>query len=190
MKELLSHAEIKPLSRRRPGPGMANETSVIGKESEGSRSTPSWTSIAGAMLATVNSCLSLFKDDRPRLVLLSFTSKAVIVNERAMDEKIPESDRAIVLVFGPSPLAASAGECRGHRAITAPTGGAAGAWPARRLRADVRASHRWLDGYKIHNACYCGGGSGTLWKHNATLGCSGRAAARRRSASLPGRPLP
>ena len=122
MKELRQHAEKNNLSIAQVI--MANEVAVSGKTEE--QINAFLDKIAGAMLATVKSGLSVKEDVLPGPIKLH--SKAATVYERAMDDKY-ESDRAIALVSAFA-LAASEENARGHLVITAPTGGSAGVMPA------------------------------------------------------------
>ena len=126
MKELRQHAEKNNLSIA--DVVMANEVAVSGKSEE--QINAFLDKIAGAMLATVKSGLSVKDDVLPGPIKLH--SKAATVWERAMDDKY-ESDRAIALVAACA-LAASEENARGHLVITAPTGGSAGVMPCDRLR--------------------------------------------------------
>ena len=122
MKELRQHAEKNNLSIAQVI--MANETSISGKSEADVNAFLD--KIAGAMLATVKSGLSIKEGVLPGPIKLH--SKAATVWERAMDDKY-ESDRAIGLLSACA-LAASEENARGHLVITAPTGGSAGVMPA------------------------------------------------------------
>ena len=119
--------------------------------------------IAGAMLATVKSGLSVKDDVLPGPIKLH--SKAATVWERAHDEKY-ESDRAIALVSACA-LAASEENARGHLVITAPTGGSAGVMPA--IVYALVESKRKLPMEKVRQGLLAGLAVGYLCKHNATL---------------------
>src|SRR4051812_38734633 len=91
MKELRQHAEKNNLSIAQVV--MANETSISGKSE--AEVNAFLDKIAGAMLATVKSGLSIKEGVLPGPIKLQ--SKAATVWERAMDDKY-ESDRAIGLL--------------------------------------------------------------------------------------------
>src|SRR3974377_338720 len=122
MKELRKHAEDNKLSIAQVI--MANEVAVSGKTEEQIHAFLD--KIAGAMLATVKSGLSIKDDVLPGPIKLH--SKAATVWKRAQDDKY-ESDRAIAMVAACA-LAGSEENARGHLVITAPTGGSAGGRPA------------------------------------------------------------
>src|SRR4029078_2281985 len=122
MKELRQHAEKNNLTIAQVV--MANEVAVSGKSEE--QVNAFLDKIAGAMLATVKSGLSIKEGVLPGPIKLH--SKAATVWERSQDQKY-ESDRAIAQVAACA-LAASEENARGHLVITAPTGGSAGVMPA------------------------------------------------------------
>jgi L-serine dehydratase len=159
MKELRQHAERNNLSIA--DVVMANEVSVSGKTEE--QVNAFLDKIAGAMLATVRSGLSVKDDVLPGPIKLH--SKAATVWERAQDEKY-ESDRAIALVAACA-LAASEENARGHLVITAPTGGSAGVMPA--IVYALTESKRKVPPEKIREGLLAGAAVGYLCKHNATL---------------------
>jgi len=159
MKELRQHAERNNLSVA--DVVMANEVAVSGKTEE--QVNAFLDKIAGAMLATVKSGLSVKDDVLPGPIKLH--SKAATVYERAMDEKY-ESDRAIALVSAFA-LAASEENARGHLVITAPTGGSAGVLPA--VVYALTQSKRQVPMDKIREGLLAGAAVGYLCKHNATL---------------------
>ena len=159
MKELRQHAETNNLSVA--DVVMANEIAVSGKSEE--QINAFLDKIAGAMLATVKSGLSVKDDVLPGPIKLH--SKAATVYERAMDEKY-ESDRAIALVSAFA-LAASEENARGHLVITAPTGGSAGVLPA--VVYALTQSKRQVPMDKIREGLLAGAAVGYLCKHNATL---------------------
>ena len=159
MKELRQHAEKNNLSIA--DVVMANEVAVSGKTEE--QVNAFLDKIAGAMLATVKSGLSVKDDVLPGPIKLH--SKAATVYERAMDEKY-ESDRAIALVSAFA-LAASEENARGHLVITAPTGGSAGVLPA--VVYALTQSKRQVPMDKIREGLLAGAAVGYLCKHNATL---------------------
>ena len=159
MKELRQHAEKNNLSVA--DVVMANEVAVSGKTEE--QVNAFLDKIAGAMLATVKSGLSVKDDVLPGPIKLH--SKAATVYERAMDEKY-ESDRAIALVSAFA-LAASEENARGHLVITAPTGGSAGVLPA--VVYALTQSKRQVPMDKIREGLLAGAAIGYLCKHNATL---------------------
>src|SRR5215217_3825518 len=159
MKELRQHAERNNLSVA--DVVMANEVAVSGKTEE--QVNAFLDKIAGAMLATVKSGLSVKDDVLPGPIKLH--SKAATVYERAMDEKY-ESDRAIALVAAFA-LAASEENARGHLVITAPTGGSAGVMPA--IVYALVESKRKTPMEKIRRGLLAGLAIGYLCKHNATL---------------------
>src|SRR5207344_515506 len=119
--------------------------------------------IAGAMLATVKSGLSVKESVLPGPIKLQ--SKAATVWARAMDDKY-EADRAIALVSACA-LAASEENARGHLVITAPTGGSAGVMPA--IVYAMVNSKRKLPQEKVRQGLLAGAAIGYLGKHNATL---------------------
>ena len=122
MEQLRQHAEANNISIA--DVIIANEITVGGKNKD--QINAFLDKIAGAMLATVKSGLSVKDDVLPGPIKLH--AKAATVWARAMDEKY-ESDRAIGLVAACA-LAASEENARGHLVITAPTGGSAGVMPA------------------------------------------------------------
>jgi L-serine dehydratase len=119
--------------------------------------------IAGAMLATVKSGLSIKEGVLPGPIKLQ--SKAATVWERAQDDKY-ESDRAIGMVAACA-LASSEENARGHLVITAPTGGSAGVMPA--IVYALVESKRKLPMEKVREGLLAGAAIGYLCKHNATL---------------------
>jgi L-serine dehydratase len=159
MKELRQHAEKNNLSVA--DVVMANEVAVSGKSEE--QINAFLDKIAGAMLATVKSGLSVKDDVLPGPIKLH--SKAATVWERAMDEKY-ESDRAIALVAACA-LAASEENARGHLVITAPTGGSAGVMPS--IVYALVESKRKVPMEKIRQGLLTGAAVGYLCKHHATL---------------------
>ena len=159
MKELRQHAEKNNLSIA--DVIMANEMAVSGKSEE--QINAFLDKIAGAMLATVKSGLSVKDDVLPGPIKLH--SKAATVWERAQDDKY-ESDRAIALVAACA-LAASEENARGHLVITAPTGGSAGVMPA--IVYALTESKRKVPMEKIREGLLAGAAVGYLCKHNATL---------------------
>jgi L-serine dehydratase len=159
MKELRQHAESNNLSIA--DVVMANEVAVSGKSEE--QINAFLDKIAGAMLATVRTGLSIKDDVLPGPIKLH--SKAATVWERAQDEK-HESDRAIALVAACA-LAASEENARGHLVITAPTGGSAGVMPA--VVYALTESKRKVPMEKIRRGLLAGAAVGYLCKHNATL---------------------
>src|SRR3954469_23121639 len=159
MKELREHAESNNLSIA--DVVMANEVAVSGKSE--AEINAFLDKIAGAMLATVKSGLSVKEDVLPGPIKLH--SKAATVWARAMDDKY-ESDRAIALVSACA-LAASEENARGHLVITAPTGGSAGVMPA--VVYALMESSRKVPLEKIRQGLLAGLGVGYLCKHNATL---------------------
>ena len=159
MKELRQHAEKNNLSIAQVI--MANETAVSGKSED--EVNAFLDKIAGAMLATVKSGLSVKDDVLPGPIKLQ--SKAATVWERAQDDKY-ESDRAIALVSACA-LAASEENARGHLVITAPTGGSAGVMPA--IVYALVESPRKLSPERVRQGLLAGAAIGYLCKHNATL---------------------
>src|SRR5215212_5012331 len=159
MKELRQHAETNNLSVA--DVVMANEIAVSGKSE--AQINAFLDKIAGAMLATVKSGLSVKDDVLPGPIKLH--SKAATVWARAMDDKY-ESDRAIALVSACA-LAASEENARGHLVITAPTGGSAGVMPA--IVYALVESKRKVPMDKIRQGLLAGVAIGYLCKHNATL---------------------
>src|SRR5271169_3838246 len=159
MKELREHAERNKLSIAQVI--MANEVAVSGKTEE--QINAFLDKIAGAMLATVKSGLSIKEGVLPGPIKLH--SKAATVWERAHDDKY-ESDRAIALVSACA-LAASEENARGHLVITAPTGGSAGVMPA--IVYALVESKRKTPVEKIRQGLLAGAAIGYLCKHNATL---------------------
>jgi L-serine dehydratase len=158
MKELRKHAEDNKLSIAQVM--MANEVAVSGKTEE--QINAFLDKIAGAMLATVKSGLSIKEGVLPGPIKLH--SKAATVWERAMDDKY-ESDRSIGLISACA-LAASEENARGHLVITAPTGGSAGVMPALVYGLVER---RKMPPEKIRQGLLAGAAIGYLGKHNATL---------------------
>ncbi|HXJ55193.1 MAG TPA: L-serine ammonia-lyase [Verrucomicrobiae bacterium] len=159
MKELRQHAEKNNLSIAQVI--MANEVAVSGKTEE--QINAFLDKIAGAMLATVKSGLSIKEGLLPGPIKLH--SKAATVWERAQDDKY-ESDRAIAQVSAFA-LAASEENARGHLVITAPTGGSAGVMPA--IVYALVNSRRKVPIDKIRQGLLAGVAIGYLCKHNATL---------------------
>lgn len=159
MKELRQHAEQNGLSVA--DVVMANEVTVSGRSEE--EINAFLDKIAGAMLATVKTGLSIKDDVLPGPIKLH--SKAATVWARAKDEKY-ESDRAIALVAACA-LAASEENARGHLVITAPTGGSAGVLPA--IVYALTESRRKLSKQKLRQGLLAGAAVGYLCKHNATL---------------------
>jgi L-serine dehydratase len=159
MKELRQHAEMNNLTIA--DVIMANETAVSGKSED--EINAFLDKIAGAMLATVISGLSVRDDVLPGPIKLH--SKAATVWERAQDDKY-ESDRAIAQVAACA-LAASEENARGHLVITAPTGGSAGVMPA--VVYALVESKRKVPMEKIREGLLAGLAVGYLCKHNATL---------------------
>jgi L-serine dehydratase len=159
MKELRSHAEKDQLTIAEVI--MANELSVSGKSE--TEINAFLDKIAGAMLATVKSGLSVKDDVLPGPIKLH--TKAATVWERAHSIEY-ESDRAIALVAACA-LAASEENARGHIVITAPTGGSAGVMPA--IVYALVESERKLSAEKVRQGLLAGAAIGYLCKHNATL---------------------
>src|SRR4051812_20085935 len=159
MKELRKHAEDNKLSIAQVV--MANEVAVSGKTEE--EINAFLDKIAGAMLATVKSGLSVKEDVLPGPIKLH--SKAATVYERAQDDKY-ETDRAIGMVAACA-IAASEENARGHLVITAPTGGSAGVMPA--VVYALVNSQRKVPMDKIREGLLAGVAIGYLCKHNATL---------------------
>src|SRR3954467_9377360 len=159
MKELRQHAEKNNLSIAQVI--MANELSVSGKTEE--QLNAFLDKIAGAMLATVKSGLSIKEGVLPGPIKLH--SKAATVYERAEHDKY-ESDGAIAQVSAFA-LAASEENARGHLVITAPTGGSAGVMPA--IVYALSESKRKLSKEKAREGLLAGAAIGYLCKHNATL---------------------
>jgi len=159
MKELRKHAEDNKLSIAKVM--MANEVAVSGKTEE--QINAFLDKIAGAMLATVKSGLSIKEGVLPGPIKLQ--SKAATIWERAQDDKY-ESDRAIALVSACA-LAGSEENARGHLVITAPTGGSAGVMPA--IVYALVESKRKLPMEKVREGLLAGAAIGYLCKHNATL---------------------
>jgi L-serine dehydratase len=159
MKELRQHAEKNNLSISQVI--LANEMAVSGKNEE--QINAFLDKIAGAMLATVKSGLSIKEGVLPGPIKLH--SKAATVFERAQDDTY-ESDRAIALVSAFA-LAASEENARGHLVITAPTGGSAGVMPA--IVYALVESKRKVPMKKIRQGLLAGAAIGYLCKHNATL---------------------
>jgi L-serine dehydratase len=159
MKELRQHAEKNNLSIAQVV--LANEIAVSGKTED--QINAFLDKIAGAMLATVKSGLSIKEGILPGPIKLH--SKAATVWERAQDDKY-ESDRAIALVSAFA-LAASEENARGHLVITAPTGGSAGVMPA--IVYALVNSKRSLPMDKVRQGLLAGAAIGYLCKHNATL---------------------
>ena len=159
MKELRQHAEANQLSIAQVI--MANEVAVSGKSED--QINAFLDKIAGAMLATVKTGLSIKDDVLPGPIKLH--TKAATVWARAQDDKY-ESDRAIALVSACA-LAASEENARGHLVITAPTGGSAGVMPA--IVYGMVESRRKLSMTKVREGLLAGAAIGYLCKHNATL---------------------
>jgi L-serine dehydratase len=159
MKELRQHAEKNNLTIAQVI--MANELAVSGKSEADINAFLD--KIAGAMVATVKTGLSLKDDVLPGPIKLH--SKAATVYERAQDDKY-ESDRAIALVSAFA-LAASEENARGHLVITAPTGGSAGVMPA--IVYALVNSKRQVTPEQIRQGLLAGAAIGYLCKHNATL---------------------
>jgi L-serine dehydratase len=159
MKELRKHAEGNNLTIAQVV--MANEVAVSGKTEE--QINAFLDKIAGAMLATVKSGLSIKEGVLPGPIKLQ--SKAATVFQRAQDDKY-ETDRAIAQVSAFA-LAASEENARGHLVITAPTGGSAGVMPA--IVYALVESRRKVPMEKIRQGLLAGVAIGYLCKHNATL---------------------
>jgi L-serine dehydratase len=159
MKELRQHAEKNNLSVAQVI--MANEVAVSGKSEQ--EVNAFLDKIAGAMLATVKSGLSIKEGVLPGPIKLH--SKAATVWERSQDQKY-ESDRAIAQVAACA-LAASEENARGHLVITAPTGGSAGVMPA--VVYGLVESQRKLPPDKVREGLLAALAVGYLCKHNATL---------------------
>src|SRR3954470_3490094 len=159
MKELRKHAESNNLTIAQVI--RANETAISGKTDE--EINAFLDKIAGAMLATVKSGLSIKEGVLPGPIKLQ--SKAATVYERAQDDKY-EADRAIAQVSAFA-LAASEENARGHLVITAPTGGSAGVLPA--IVYALAESKRQVPMEKIREGLLAGLAIGYLCKHNATL---------------------
>jgi len=159
MKELRQHAEKNNLSVAQVI--MANEVAVSGKTEE--EINAFLDKIAGAMLATVKSGLSIKEGVLPGPIKLQ--SKAATVWARAQDDQY-EADRAIAMVSACA-LAASEENARGHLVITAPTGGSAGVMPA--VVYALVESKRQMPMDKVREGLLAGAGIGYLCKHNATL---------------------
>jgi len=159
MKELRQHAEKNNLSIAQVI--MANEVAVSGKSEQ--EVNAFLDKIAGAMLATVKSGLSIKEGVLPGPIKLH--SKAATVWERSQDQKY-ESDRAIAQVAACA-LAASEENARGHLVITAPTGGSAGVMPA--VVYGLVESQRKLPPDKVREGLLAALAVGYLCKHNATL---------------------
>jgi len=159
MKTLRQHAENNNLSIAQVI--MANEVAVSGKTEE--QVNAFLDKIAGAMLATVKSGLSVKEGVLPGPIKLH--AKAAAVWERSQDDKY-ESDRAIAQVAACA-LAASEENARGHLVITAPTGGSAGVLPA--IVYALVESRRKVPMEKIREGLLAGLAVGYLCKHNATL---------------------
>jgi L-serine dehydratase len=159
MKELRDHAETNKLSIAQVI--MANEVAVSGKTE--AEINAFLDKIAGAMLATVKSGLSIKGGVLPGPIKLQ--SKAATVWERAQKDEY-ESDRAIGMVSACA-LAGSEENARGHLVITAPTGGSAGVMPA--IVYALVESKRKLAPEKVREGLLAGAAIGYLCKHNATL---------------------
>lgn len=159
MKELRQHAEKNNLSIAQVI--MANEVAVSGKSEQ--EVNAFLDKIAGAMLATVKSGLSIKEGVLPGPIKLH--SKAATVWERSQEQKY-ESDRAIAQVAACA-LAASEENARGHLVITAPTGGSAGVMPA--VVYGLVESQRKLAPDKVREGLLAALAVGYLCKHNATL---------------------
>ncbi len=158
-KELRQHAEKNNLSIAQVI--MVNEVAVSGKTEE--QINAFLDKIAGAMLATVKSGLSIKEGVLPGPIKLQ--SKAATVWARAMDDQY-EADRAIGMLSACA-LAASEENARGHLVITAPTGGSAGVMPA--IVYGLVEGKRKLPMDKVREGLLAGAGIGYLCKHNATL---------------------
>ena len=159
MEQLRQHAEANNISIA--DVIIANEIAVGGKNKD--QINAFLDKIAGAMLATVKSGLSVKDDVLPGPIKLH--SKAATVWARAMDEKY-ESDRAIGLVAACA-LAASEENARGHLVITAPTGGSAGVMPA--IVFGLMEGKRKIPIEQIRRGLLAGAAVGYICKHNATL---------------------
>jgi L-serine dehydratase len=159
MKELRAHAERSKLSIAQVI--MANEVAVSGKTEE--EINAFLDKIAGAMLATVKSGLSIKEGVLPGPIKLH--SKAATVWTRAQDDQY-EADRAIGMLSACA-LAASEENARGHLVITAPTGGSAGVMPA--VVYALVESKRQMPMEKVRDGLLAAAGIGYLCKHNATL---------------------
>jgi L-serine dehydratase len=159
MKELRAHAENNKLSIAQVI--MENEKAVSGKSE--AEINAFLDKIAGAMLATVKSGLSIKEGVLPGPIKLQ--SKAATVWARAMEDKY-DADRAIGLVSACA-LAGSEENARGHLVITAPTGGSAGVMPA--IVYALVESKRKLPMDKVREGLLAGAAIGYLCKHNATL---------------------
>ena len=159
MEQLRQHAETNNISIA--DVIIANEIAIGGKTED--QINAFLDKIAGAMLATVKSGLSMKDDVLPGPIKLH--SKAATVWARAMDEKY-ESDRAIGLVAACA-LAASEENARGHLVITAPTGGSAGVMPA--IVFGLMEGKRKIPIEQIRRGLLAGAAIGYLCKHNATL---------------------
>jgi L-serine dehydratase len=159
MKELRAHAEINKTTIA--SIMLANEMSISGKSEEDVYAFMD--TIINAMVATVNSGLSMPEDDvLPGPIKLH--SKAATVYKRAMDDKF-ESDRGIGAISAFA-LAASEENGRGHLVITAPTGGSAGVMPALVYGLmEVRKVPR----QKMREGMLAAAAIGYLCKHHATL---------------------
>jgi L-serine dehydratase len=159
MKELRAHADTNKTTIAKIV--MANETSISGKSEQ--EVNAFLDKIANAMVATVNSGLSMPEDDvLPGPIKLH--SKAATVYKRAMDDKY-QSDRGIG-VLSAYALAASEENGRGHLVITAPTGGSAGVMPALVYGLEVV---RKVPREKIREGLLAAAAVGYLCKHHATL---------------------
>jgi len=159
MKELRAHAETNNLTIAQVI--RANELTVSGKSN--AEIDAFLDKIAGAMVATVKTGLSLKNDVLPGPIKLH--SKAATVFERAQDDKY-QSDKAIALVSAYA-LAASEENARGHLVITAPTGGSAGVMPS--IVYALLNSNRGVTQEQIREGLLAGVAIGYLCKHNATL---------------------
>lgn len=159
MKELRQHAEKNNLSIAQVI--MANELAVSGKSEE--EINAFLDKIAGAMLATVRTGLSIKDDVLPGPIKLH--SKAATVWARAQENK-DDNDRAIAMLSACA-LAASEENARGHLVITAPTGGSAGVMPS--IVYALVEGKRKVPMAKIREGLLAGLAVGYLCKHNATL---------------------
>lgn len=159
MKELRQHAEKNNLSIAQVV--MANEVAVSGKREE--EINAFLDKIAGAMLATVRTGLSIKDDVLPGPIKLH--SKAATVWARAQENK-DDNDRAIAMLSACA-LAASEENARGHLVITAPTGGSAGVMPS--IVYALVEGKRKVPMVKIREGLLAGLAVGYLCKHNATL---------------------
>ena len=159
MKELRAHAETNNTTIA--SIMLANEMSIPGKSEEDVYTFID--KIIDAMVATVNSGLSMPEDDvLPGPIKLH--SKAATVYKRAMDDKF-ESDRGIGAISAFA-LAASEENGRGHLVITAPTGGSDGVMPA---LVYGLVEVRKVPLQKMREGMLAAAAIGYLCKHHATL---------------------